>query len=62
MCISPLVAERHPKIYLHCTVSVTVDVDVVLCLKGSDDDDVHNHLQSFQIWFPFVGLERSGYW
>ena len=44
------------------SASKNCHVDVVLCLKGSDDDDVHNHLQSFQIRFPFVGFERSGYW
>ena len=54
--------EASKKYIYTVSVSVFVSVDVVLCLKGSDDDDVHNHLQSFQIWFPFVGLERSGYW
>ena len=36
--------EASKKYIYTVSVSVFVSVDVVLCLKGSDDDDVHNHL------------------
>ena len=36
--------EASKKYIYTVSVSVFVSVDVVLCLKGSDDSDVHNHV------------------